>query len=57
MVTSMKAKYGQLPISHLHNRLQKVEGEVDEFTDRIRELTFDKCSCKNGKSRGKLLPF
>ncbi len=53
----MKAKYGQLPISHLHNRLQKVEGEVDEFTDRIRELTFDKCSCKNGKSRGKLLPF
>lgn len=40
----------------LHGGLQKIEGWVDEFTEIIREIMVDECSCASEKSRGKLPP-
>jgi hypothetical protein len=50
-------EHGKLPISSFQGGLCKANGYVDEFTQLIRETTFDKCLYANGKSRGKQLQF
>ena len=36
-VTSTEAKHGHLPVTPLHVGLQNIKGEVDGFTELIRE--------------------
>jgi hypothetical protein len=49
----IETKDWQFPITAFHNRLRKVEGLVEGFTEIINEITIDECSYANGKSSGK----